>query len=170
MEFLGLAVDMWKDIGLAAAILVLSAVTAWLVVQILDRLIARFTRHTGTGFDDAIYTAVRPPVFWGILLIGLRMAVSQLGFLPADTADLRDGIFWVLHTGAPWRDLPERYGPWSTVYDRFRRWRIDGTWQQIVDALQSEGRRLGRIDFDFAAMDGSVVRAHKSASGAEKGD
>jgi len=79
------------------------------------------------------------------------------------------GIFWVLHTGAPWRDLPERYGPWSTVYDRFRRWRIDGTWQRIVDALQSQARKLDRIDFDFAAMDGSVVRAHKSAAGAKKG-
>lgn len=80
-----------------------------------------------------------------------------------------NGIFWVLGTGAPWRDLPERYGPWSTVYDRFRRWRIDGTWQRIVDALQGQGHKLDRIDFEFAAMDGSVVRAHKSAAGAKKG-
>ena len=80
-----------------------------------------------------------------------------------------NGMFWVLRTGAPWRDLPERYGPWSTVYDRFRRWRRTGLWQSILDTLQGEARKLGRIDFEFAAMDGSVVRAHRCAAGAEKG-
>src|SRR5205809_4572354 len=44
-----------------------------------------------------------------------------------------NAILWHLHTGAPWRDLPERYGPWQTVYDRFNRWRKDGTWAQILD-------------------------------------
>jgi transposase len=80
-----------------------------------------------------------------------------------------EGIFWVLRTGAPWRDVPERYGPWSTVYDRFRRWRDDGTWQRIVDALQAHARTLGRVDFEFSALDSTVVRAHKHAAGAKKG-
>jgi len=79
------------------------------------------------------------------------------------------GVFWVLRAGAPWRDVPECYGPWTTVYDRFRRWRNDRTWQRIVDALQARARKLGRVDFEFAAMDGSVVRAHKHAAGAQKG-
>ncbi len=80
-----------------------------------------------------------------------------------------NGIFWVLRTGAPWRDLPEHYGPWSTVYDRFRRWRRDGLWQRILDTLQAQARKVGRIDFEFAALDGSVVRAHRCAAGAKKG-
>lgn len=80
-----------------------------------------------------------------------------------------NGIFWILRTGAPWRDLPERYGPWSTVYDRFRRWRDNGTWQRLLDALQAQARKMDRVDFEFGAMDGSVVRAHKSAAGAQKG-
>jgi transposase len=80
-----------------------------------------------------------------------------------------NGIFWVLRTGAPWRDVPERYGPWSTAWDRFRRWRNDGTWQRIVDALQAQARKRGLVEFDFSAMDGSVVRAHKHAAGAKKG-
>lgn len=46
-----------------------------------------------------------------------------------------NGIFWILRTGAPWRDLPDRYGPWSTVSDRYRRWRKQGLWDQILDAL-----------------------------------
>jgi len=79
-----------------------------------------------------------------------------------------NGIFWVLRTGAPWRDLPERYGPWTTVYDRFRRWKKDGTWQRLLNALEARARKMDRIDFEFAALDGSVVRAHKSAAGAEK--
>jgi len=79
-----------------------------------------------------------------------------------------NGIFWVLRTGAPWRDLPERYGPWSTVYDRFRRWKNDGTWSRLLDALEAQARKMDRIDFEFGAIDGSVVRAHKSAAGAKK--
>ena len=68
----------------------------------------------------------------------------------------------------PWRDLPKRYGPVSTVHDRFRRWGNDGTWQRVLDALQARARKMDRIDFEFGAMDGSVVRAHKSAAGAQK--
>ena len=79
------------------------------------------------------------------------------------------GIFWVLRTGAPWRDVPERYGPWSSVYDRFRRWRNDGTWQRLLDAFQAWARKLGRVDFEFCSIDSSVVRAHKHAAGAKKG-
>ena len=80
-----------------------------------------------------------------------------------------NGIFWVLRSGAPWRDLPERYGAWKTVYDRFRRWSREGLFQRMLDALQqAQGHRADRIDFDFSAVDGSTVRAHKSAAGAEK--
>jgi len=79
-----------------------------------------------------------------------------------------NGIFWILRTGAPWRDLPECYGPWKTAYDRFRRWSKAGLFQRILDALEAQARRAGRIDFDFSAVDGSTVRAHKSAAGARK--
>ncbi len=81
-----------------------------------------------------------------------------------------NGIFWIHRTGAPWRDLPDYYGPWTTVYDRFRRWCQGGLWTEILNRLQAQGRQLGRIDFDFAAVDGSVVRAHKAASGARRRD
>lgn len=82
--------------------------------------------------------------------------------------EVLNGIFWVLRSGAPWRDLPERYGPWTTVYDRFRRWRRDGLFQKILNALEAQARRAERIDFEFSAVDGSTVRAHKSAAGARK--
>lgn len=79
-----------------------------------------------------------------------------------------NGMFWLWGTGAPWRDLPSRYGPWTTVADRFRRWRQQGLWQQIRAALEAHARRMNRIDFTFGALDGSVVRAHKAAAGAKK--
>ena len=79
-----------------------------------------------------------------------------------------NGIFWILRSGAPWRDLPERYGAWKTVYDRFLRWSHEGLFQRILDALQAQARKTDKIGFDFSSVDGSTVRAHKSAAGAEK--
>jgi transposase len=82
--------------------------------------------------------------------------------------DVLNGIFWILGTGAPWRDLPERYGRWKTVYDRFRRWSKSGLFQRILDVLEARARRAGQIDFEFSAVDGSNVRAHRCAAGARK--
>jgi transposase len=79
-----------------------------------------------------------------------------------------NGILWHLHTGAPWRDLPERYGPWQTVYDRFNRWRRDGTWATILDALLLRLDQRGLIDRDLWLVDASVIRATRAAAGAKK--
>ena len=85
-----------------------------------------------------------------------------------DHRPIADGILWILHTGAPWRDLPERYGPWETVYYRFNRRRRDGTWTRIVTALLDELDGDGRIDPDLWCIDGSVIRASRAAAGAKK--
>lgn len=79
-----------------------------------------------------------------------------------------EGIFWIHRTGAPWRDLPEEYGKWSTLYERYRRWRDSGLFQEILQALQSAGRKADKIDFEFSAVDGSSIRAHRCAAGALK--
>lgn len=78
-------------------------------------------------------------------------------------------MFWKLNTGASWRDLPERYGPWQSVYDRFRRWQKDGTFQRLLDRLQLRMDELGRIDWDTWCTDGSNIRAARPAAGAKKG-
>ena len=85
-----------------------------------------------------------------------------------DHHTLINGILWILHSGAPWRDLPERYGPWQTVYDRFNRWRRDGTWARILDALLLRLDRAGGIGRDVWCVDGTISRAHISAAGAKK--
>lgn len=79
-----------------------------------------------------------------------------------------NGILWALHTGAPWRDLPERYGPWQTVHNRFRLWTCDGTWAKILDTLLAEQDRRGRIGHDLWLIDTSVIRASRAAAGAKK--
>jgi transposase len=79
-----------------------------------------------------------------------------------------DGIFWILRTGAPWRDLPERFGPWQTVYDYFAAWRKGGVFDRILEALQARLDGEGRIDWDLWCIDGASVRAARCAAGAAK--
>lgn len=77
-----------------------------------------------------------------------------------------NGIFWRLGTGGAWRDIPERYGKWQTIYDRYVWWRRTGLWDQIVDALQLKLDEHGLIDWEQWSLDGSIVRAHRAAAGA----
>lgn len=79
-----------------------------------------------------------------------------------------NGILWRLKTGAPWRDVPERYGPWQTCWDRFATWERDGTWKRILQALQAHADARGEIDWAGAALDSSHVKAHRSATVARK--
>jgi transposase len=80
---------------------------------------------------------------------------------------LIDGIRFRTRTGAPWRDVPERYGPWSRVYDLFRRWQRDGTWQRIFAQLQAQADAKELITWDIN-VDSTVCRAHQHAAGARK--
>jgi transposase len=79
-----------------------------------------------------------------------------------------DGILWILHTGAPWRDLPGRYGPFQTVHDRFTRWRADGTWNRIVETLLRQLDQQGKLDPDIWLLDATILRATRDAAGARK--
>ena len=73
-----------------------------------------------------------------------------------------NGILWVLRTGAPWRDLPSRFGSWNTVYSRFRRWVQQGVWANVFAELSKDA------DTETFMIDASIVRAHQDATGAEK--
>lgn len=79
-----------------------------------------------------------------------------------------DGILWVLADGGRWRNLPTEFGPWQSVYDRFRRWSRNGLWDQILRRLQARKMRHGEIDWELFCIDGTVVRGHQSAAGAAK--
>jgi transposase len=82
-----------------------------------------------------------------------------------------DGILWILHTGAPWRDLPRQtYGPWQTAYERFNRRSQDGTRGRILQALHARLDERGKIDRELFCIDGSSVRASRAAAGASPTD
>ena len=74
-----------------------------------------------------------------------------------------NGIFYALRTGSPWRDLPERYGPYTTIYNRFNRWAKKGVWLAMFEALAK------RSPQSLQLIDSSIVRAHQHAAGGKKG-
>jgi transposase len=85
-----------------------------------------------------------------------------------DDRMMLNGIFWRLNTGVPWRDLPERYGPWPTVYGRFAALRKSGVLDRIIEKLQLRLNESGLIDPDLFCIDGTNVRATRAAAGAAK--
>ncbi len=93
---------------------------------------------------------------------------AQTGRPRRDARLMLNSVMWVLRTGAPWRDLPERFGPWETAYYYFNTWRADGTFDRVLQALQIRLDRDGKIDWDLWCIDGSNVRAARAAAGASK--
>lgn len=85
---------------------------------------------------------------------------------PGVTADNRlfiNAIFWMARTGAPWRDLPERFGNWNSVFQRFNRWSKKGVWNRLMDELGDDA------DLEWLMLDSTVVRAHQHAAGQKGG-
>jgi len=74
-----------------------------------------------------------------------------------------NGMLWIAKTGAPWRDLPERFGPWTTVYTRYNNWSKDGTFQKLFDALTQDA------DMQDVSIDSTSCKVHQHAAGAKKG-
>ena len=93
----------------------------------------------------------------------------QPGKSRTDDRRILNGILWKLVTGAPWRDLPERYGPWQTVYTRLRRWTRAGVWDRLFAAVQRQADAAGQIDWELHFVDGTVVPAHQHAAGGNGG-
>ncbi|MFI9756308.1 IS5 family transposase [Streptomyces collinus] len=84
-----------------------------------------------------------------------------------DHRQVIDGILHRVRTGVQWRDLPERFGPWKTVYERHRLWSADGTWERLLQQVQAEADAAGEIDWDIS-VDSTIVRAHQHAAGAHR--
>lgn len=97
---------------------------------------------------------------WGVIEPVLPR--KSRGVPRVDDRRVLNGIFWVLRSGAPWADLPERYGPHTTCYNRFRRWADAGIWDQIMDAITDA------YEGNVRMIDGSSVRVHHSAATLKK--
>src|SRR5437763_4796856 len=92
----------------------------------------------------------------------------KVGRPGGDLRRLVNGMLWIDRTGAPWRDLPERYGPVGTVSSRFYRWRAAGLWDRVLAALQSQAEVRNEIDWSLHFVDATVIRAHQHAAGARR--
>jgi transposase len=101
---------------------------------------------------------------------GSQTQTARRGRPPKEHRPIVNGMLWLLHTGAPWRDLPEPYGPWQTVATRFYRWRRAGICDRILAELQEGADANGKLDWSLHHIDGTIIRAHQHAAGAQKGD
>jgi len=88
---------------------------------------------------------------------------GDVGVTAADNRLFVNAVYWIAKTGAPWRDLPSRFGRWNSAFQRFNRWSKKGVWQRVAEALS------GDADLEWLMIDSTVVRAHQHAAGQKGG-
>lgn len=118
----------------------------------------------GNACDDSELTEAE----W--VRIQPHLPLQEAGARGKDDRLVINAILFKLATGVPWRDLPERYGPWQSIYTRFRRRTQAGVWDRLFAAIQREADATGQIEWDVHFVDGTVIRAHQHAAGAKGGD
>jgi transposase len=111
---------------------------------VLDRLV----------LNDAAWDRI------SLLIIG---RLDQRGSTGRDNRMFVEGVLWIVRTGSPWRDLPEVFGEWNSVFRRFSRWSRKGVWWRIFEAMSDDP------DFEYLIVDSTIVRVHQHAAGAQKG-
>lgn len=97
-------------------------------------------------------------------MIEPHLPLGERGPIP-DLRQQFNAMMWRFRTGSPWRDLPAEYGPWSTVYDRFRSWARTGVFEQLMQAMIAEAAARGQADLDLVSVDSTTARAHHHAAG-----
>ncbi len=100
---------------------------------------------------------------WGRVAPLLPGKVGDRGRSGADNRLFLEAVLWIARTGAPWRDLHEGFGCWNSVFRRFRRWAEKGVFERVFDTLS------GDPDFEYAMIDGTIVRVHQHGAGAKGG-
>jgi transposase len=98
-------------------------------------------------------------------LIEPYLPVAATGPLPRRVREQFNGILWRFRTGSGWRDVPERYGSWSTLYSRFNGWAKAGVFQELMDALIAEAASRGQVGLELVSVDSTIVRAHQESAG-----
>jgi transposase len=101
---------------------------------------------------------------WAIVEAFVASPSSCGGRPPNNHRRTLDGIFWICRTGTPWRDLPEEFGKWNSVWRQYRRWSQSGVWDVVLQAFADSGGELDTLQM----IDSTTVRAHRCAAG-EKG-
>lgn len=100
---------------------------------------------------------------WEVIAPFLPGKKGDPGRTAANNRRFINAVFWLAKTGSPWRDLPERFGNWNSVFRRFRRWACNGVWERVMEAISEEDQ------YDLLLLDSSIIRAHQHAAGGKKG-
>ena len=100
---------------------------------------------------------------WAIIEPLVPGTVRDSGVTARDTRLFLEAVLWRVRVGGPWRDLPPGFGPWNSVFRRFRRWAQGGVFQRIFEAVSDDP------DFEYALIDGTIISTHQKASGAKGG-
>ncbi len=93
------------------------------------------------------------------------LPVGRFGPYPERLREQFEGVIWRFRTGSQWREMPERFGAWQTVYNRFMRWRDAGVFQTLLDEAIAEAARRDEIDMSLVSVDSTTARAHHDAAG-----
>lgn len=105
------------------------------------------------------------PIQFGLLLEPyLPERKGQWGGIAHDNRRFINAVFWILHTEAPWRDLPPSFGKWGTVHHRFRRRKDEGLWEKLPDIL------IDKPDYDWHTIDASPCKVHPYVTGEKSGN
>jgi transposase len=112
-------------------------------------------------------TGVLSDVMWARVEPLLPSSEGLRGGRWSDHRRVIEAIVWRYRTGSPWRDLPECFGPWQTVWKRHDRWAADGTWDRLLTQLSADADAAGELDW-VVAVDSSINRAHQHAAGARQ--
>ena len=100
---------------------------------------------------------------WRLLEPLLPGSLRMRGVTAKDNRLFLEAVLWKVRVGGPWRDLPPGFGAWNSVFRRFRRWAEADVFQRIFDAIS------GEPDFEYVLVDGTIISAHRHASGAKGG-
>lgn len=100
---------------------------------------------------------------WGF--VEPYLPVGECGSYPERLRQQFEGVIWKFRSGAQWREMPDRFGAWSTVHNRFRQWRDAGVFEALLEGVIAEAARRGRVDMSLVSVDSTTVRAHHDAAG-----
>ncbi|KPI17092.1 putative transposase IS4/IS5 family [Actinobacteria bacterium OV450] len=93
------------------------------------------------------------------------LPVGEYGPYPTRLREQFEGVIWKFRSGAQWREMPERFGAWSTVHNRFRQWRDAGVFAALLEGLITEAAKRDRVDLSLVSVDSTTARAHHDAAG-----
>ncbi|MDQ0938299.1 transposase [Streptomyces sp. V1I1] len=102
--------------------------------------------------------------------IGPYLPIGEYGPYPERLRQQFEGVIWRFRTGGQWREMPEEFGAWSTVHNRFRQWRDAGVFEALLESLIAEAAKRGEVDLSLVSIDSTTARAHHDAAGMHLGE